>query len=167
MVNTHLGRDLDQRRAVDALRVLHRVERGRHRRHRRQEGADVAEAGDAHREEMAVLVERELGGHLVVAAVVVGDEAAGALVGPLHRAAERARGVRRQTYSGKIAAFMPNEPPTLQVSTRTFSGATPRIRRVGPAGRTRPAGRREREALAVVGADRRARLHGGDDERVC
>src|SRR6266542_2645370 len=40
-----------------------------------------------------------LGRHLVVAAVLVGEERPGALVGPLHRPSERARGVRSRTLS--------------------------------------------------------------------
>ena len=42
----------------------------------------------AHREELAVLVERELGGGDVVAAVRVGDERLAALGRPLHRAVD-------------------------------------------------------------------------------
>ena len=55
----------------------------------------------AHREELAVLVERELAGRLVVAAVIVGDEAARALVGPFHRAAELARRMQHADIFGK------------------------------------------------------------------
>ena len=83
---------LDQRRPVDAERVALRVAR---RRPGSAVGrAEIAVAGQPHRQEIAVLVERQLGGHLVVAAVRVGDKAAGALVGPFDRAAEFARRVQ-------------------------------------------------------------------------
>ena len=49
---------------------------------------------------MAVGVERELGRDPVVAAVVIGDEAPRALVGPFHRPAERARGMQRADIFG-------------------------------------------------------------------
>ena len=63
--------------------------------------ADIAVAGEAQRAGIcAVLIERQLGDHVVVAAVVVRHETAGALVGPFHRPAERARACRMQTYSG-------------------------------------------------------------------
>ena len=62
---------------------------------------DIAEAGDAHRQEGAVGVERKLGGDLVVAAVAVGHEAARALVGPFDRAPERARRMQHADIFGK------------------------------------------------------------------
>ena len=89
-----LGGHLHHRRLVEADDVAHDVERRRLRRHRALEAAEVAVAGEPQRQELALGVERELGGLLVVAAVVVGDEAAGALVGPFHRAAELLRGVQ-------------------------------------------------------------------------
>ena len=89
-----LGRHLHQRRAVEADDVAHDVERRRLRRHGALEAAEIAVAGQPQRQEMAVRVERKLGGLLVVAAVVVGHEAGRALVGPLHRPAERARGMQ-------------------------------------------------------------------------
>ena len=65
------------------------------------EAAEIAEAGEPEREELAVLVEREFGGLLVVAAVVVGDEArrsARRSISPVGRATSAA--CRMQTYSG-------------------------------------------------------------------
>jgi hypothetical protein len=59
----------------------------------REISAHIAEVGDAQRQEGAVGVEPELGRELMIAAVTVGDEAARAVVGPFHRAAERARRV--------------------------------------------------------------------------
>ena len=89
-----LGGHFHQRRAVEADDVAHDVERRRLRRHGAQEAAEIAVAGQPQRQEMSVGVERELGGLLVVAAVIVGHEARRALVGPFHRPAERARGVQ-------------------------------------------------------------------------
>src|SRR4029078_9316546 len=51
-------------------------------------------AGEPPRQETAFGVQRELGGLLVVAAVVVGHKARRTLVGPFHRTAERLRGVQ-------------------------------------------------------------------------
>ena len=63
--------------------------------------AEIAVAGQPQRLDDARLVEGEFDRHVVVAAVMVGDEAAGALVGPFHRPAERpSRACRMQTYSG-------------------------------------------------------------------
>ncbi len=95
-----LGRDLDQRRAIDVLHVLDRVEGRGHRPDIGQEGAHVSEAREPHRQELAVGVERELGRDPVVAAMAVGYEAARALVGPLHRHPERARRMQRADIFG-------------------------------------------------------------------
>ena len=87
------GRHFDQRRPVDAERVALTALRvdgpGR-----AVGGAEIAVPGQPHRQEIAVAVERQLGSHLMVAAVAVRDEAAGALVGPFDRAAEFARRVQ-------------------------------------------------------------------------
>ena len=69
-----LGRDLEQRCPVDTGCVLHCVERGHQRRDHGEIAAHIAVTGQAHGEKVAVLVERELGRHLVVAAVMVGHE---------------------------------------------------------------------------------------------
>ncbi len=80
---------MDQRRRVLA-REQRRVQDGRHaRREGRQVGADVGHCLDAHREELAVLVERKLGERLVVAPVRIRRERlGGAIRGPLHRTRE-------------------------------------------------------------------------------
>ena len=70
----HLRRHLEERRAVHAGDVAHHVHRRRLRRHRAEVRADVAVAGDAHGEEPAFLIQGELSRHLVVAAVLVGQE---------------------------------------------------------------------------------------------
>ena len=85
-----LGRDLDQRRLVDAERVPDRV--ARRRAGGAVGGAEIAVAGQPDGEKMPVLVERQLGQHVVVAAVAVGDKAARAVVGPFDRPAQFARG---------------------------------------------------------------------------
>ena len=95
-----LDRDVDRRRRVDAGQVLGDVDRGRQRHHLREIGAEIAEARDAHGEEAAVLVERERRLERMAAAVVVGHEALGALVGPPHRPAERLRGMEERDIFG-------------------------------------------------------------------
>jgi hypothetical protein len=52
------------------------------------------------REEIACFVEGQLGGHLVVAAVAVGDKALAAFVGPFDRPAQRFRGVEKGQVFG-------------------------------------------------------------------
>ena len=94
----HLGVHLHRRRRVDVDQVLHRVGGRRHRRI--DVGAGIAGAGEPHGEEAAVLVERQLGDALVVAAVMVAQEALGALVGPLHRPAERLRRQQQRAVLG-------------------------------------------------------------------
>ncbi len=157
-----LGRDFDQRRAVDALHVLHGVERRRHRRDLGEEAAHIAEAGDAHRQEGAVGVERELGGHLVVAAVAVGDEAAGALVGPFDRAAERARGVqhadifreRRRLHAERAADIAGQDAHLLGLDLENLGHVALHAEHA-----LRGDVQREAAARRIVDADRRARLH--------
>ena len=86
------GRDLDQRRAVEAGDIAHGVERRRLRRHRTHIAAEIAEAGEPQGQEMALGIERQLDRLHVIAAVIVGEEAGRALVGPFHRPPEhRAR----------------------------------------------------------------------------
>ena len=85
---------------VDADRVLHDVQ-GRHQRRDRAEiGADVAVAGEARGEELALGVERELADEFMVAAVMVGHEALEAVGGPLHRPAELLRGMQDRHVFG-------------------------------------------------------------------
>ena len=87
-MNTHLV-ETSISGAIDPLHVLDGIEGRGHGRDLREKAAHVAVVGDAHRQEGAVGIERELGGEPVIAAVAVGDEAARALVGPLDRTAER------------------------------------------------------------------------------
>ena len=158
-----LGRHLDQRRAVDALDVLHGVERRRHRPDLSEEAAHIAEAREPQRQEGAVGIERELGGELVVAAVAVGDEAARALVGPLDRAAERARGMqhadifgkRRRLHAERAAHVRRQDADLLRLDLED-------LRHVAAQAEHALRGRMQREAPArrIVDADRRARLHG-------
>ena len=69
------------------------VQIGRHaRREGGQIGAHVGQRRDAQRQEIAVRVQRHLGGADMVAAVRVGHEAFVALGGPLHRPAQLAGG---------------------------------------------------------------------------
>ena len=85
----HVG--VDQRRGVLAGQQR-RIEIGRHRRRESREvGAHVGDRVDLERQELAVLVEGQLGVGDVVAAMRVGHEGLGALGGPLDRPADPRR----------------------------------------------------------------------------
>src|SRR2546421_711087 len=64
------------------------------RRHRAEVRADIAVPAPPHRQKPAFPIQRQLGGHLMIAAMLVGKEAAGALVGPFHRPLQLARRMR-------------------------------------------------------------------------
>ena len=81
--------DAEQRRAIDAREILAGVERQRSRRHAGDEGAEIAVAGEADREEFSFGIERQLGMDQLRAALAVGEEAGRTLVGPFHRPAQR------------------------------------------------------------------------------
>ncbi len=98
----------------------------------------------------------------MVAAVVVGDEAPRALVGPLHRPAERARRVRERHVLGvdrglhaEGAADVVGADPHLFRGHAEDFGQLALHRKHALARR----GEREAPARLVVGANRRARLH--------
>ena len=164
-----LGRDLDQRRAVDADHVLHRIDGRRQRRHRAEIGAEIAGAGQAHREEVAVRVERELGDLLVVAAVAVGEKARRTLVGPFDRTPEQARRVQQADIFGiglrlhaERAADIAGEDAHLvrrDVEDLGELAAQPEHALAADM-------EGEAFALGIVGGDGRARLHGVDHEAV-
>ena len=86
---------MQRRRGVDAA---HRadVDHRRHRAAKRHEGAEIAEAADAHAEEFAVLVERQRRVDDVVAGVVVADVGFVAGAGPFHRPADAPRRPQHQ-----------------------------------------------------------------------
>ena len=87
----HVG--VDRLEAIDARQHLG----ARHGRDHRREGgiigAHVGDVAGAQRQEPAILVQRQLDIGDVVAALRVAQERLAALTGPLHRAAELARGV--------------------------------------------------------------------------
>src|SRR5204862_6924717 len=88
----------NERRLVDAERVAYRVPgRGTGGA---VAGAEIAVTGEPNSEKVAIAVERQFGQHLRVAAMRVGDKAAGALVGPFDRPAEFARGVHQAIMLG-------------------------------------------------------------------
>ncbi len=66
----------------------------RHGRDRSEKAAHIAEASAPDREEMSVLVQRQFDIDFVVAAMCVGHERAGAVVGPFHGPAELPRRVQ-------------------------------------------------------------------------
>ena len=86
--------DAEQRRPIDAGEVLAGVERQRARRDAGDIGAQIAVSAEADGEEMAVLVEGEFAVDGLGAAVAVGQETGGALVGPLHRTPKLPRRVQ-------------------------------------------------------------------------
>ena len=69
-----LGRNFDQRRAIDADHVFDGIDGRRQRRDRAEISAHIAGAGEADRQEVAVGIECKLGDLLVVAAMAVGEE---------------------------------------------------------------------------------------------
>ena len=157
-----LGRNLDQRRAIDALHVLDGIERRRHRRDLRKKAAHVAVVGDAHRQEGAVGIERKLGGELVISPVAVGHEAARALVGPFDRTAERARRMqhadifrkRRRLHAERAADMAGQDANLLRLDLEDLRHVAPQ-----PEHSLRRGVQREASARRLVDADRRARLH--------
>ena len=140
----------------------------RHRRHRREERADIGKARQPHGQEVAVVVEREFADQVVVAAVAVGNEAAGALVGPLHRTAERARRMQHADIFGKYRGLHAERAADLPVMTCiSFGVDAERFGDVGAHAEHALRANVKREAAAVVGSERGARLHRVDDERGC
>ena len=94
----HVG--VDRLEAIDAGQHLGARHRRDHRRVVGQVGAHVGDVAYPHRQELAVLVQRDLTLHDVVAAVRVGQERLAALAGPLHRTAQLAGGVAGQRVLG-------------------------------------------------------------------
>ena len=86
----HVG--VDRGRLVRPGQRAEVVGRGM-RPEQREVGAEIGDRGDAECEERPVLVQRELGGRDVVARLVVGHEALGAVAGPLHGSAQLLRRV--------------------------------------------------------------------------
>ena len=91
---------LDQRRGVVALDVLQEVAGAHQRRHGGQVGAHIGEARQPHRQESAIGIQRQLRDRLMVAAVLVREEAAGPLIGPFHRPAQCAGGMQQRRIFG-------------------------------------------------------------------
>ncbi len=92
--NTHWVATSRQRRAVHADDVLGDVDGRQQRAEGGAIAAEIAVAGEAHRLDQAVFVEGGFDRHVEVAAVMIGHEAARALVGPLHRPAEHLGGMQ-------------------------------------------------------------------------
>ena len=135
---------------------------------RREERAHIGEAGEAHGEEVAIGVKRKLGRDIVIAAVAVGDETAGALVGPLHRPAERARGMQHADIFRKYRGLHAERAADLAgQDAHVFGVDAERLGDVGAHAENALRADIKREAAAVVDCDRSARLHGVDDERGC
>ena len=147
------GRDLDQRRAIDALHVLDRVLGRRHRPDLGEEAAHIAEARQPHRQKIAVGVERKLGVDAMVAAVAVGDETARALVGPLHRPAERARRMQHADIFGERRGLHPERAADIAGDDAHLLGLDIEQRRdIGPHAEHALRAGVEREAAVVMDA---------------
>ena len=99
--------DGKQRRMIDARKIPADVDRQRHRRDAGDVGAEIAKARNAHRQELAFGIERELGMDQLRAALAVRQEAVGALVGPFHRAAQRLRRVQDAGIFGIVDVLHP------------------------------------------------------------
>ena len=101
----------------------------------------------------------------MIAAVAVGDKTAGALVGPLHRAAQRARGVQHTNVFGKHRGLHAERAADLAGEhAHVLRRHAERLGDVGAHAEHALRADIKRKALAVIGGERGARLHGGDDE---
>ena len=164
-----LGRDLDQRRAVDGGEVAGDAHRAHQRADIGEVAADIGEADQPHRQELAVLVERQLGVEVVVAAVLVAEEGARTVVGPLHRTAEDLRGVEQAGVFGIGRALHAERAADIAGQDAHLVGLD--LEQIGhlmlQAERTLVAGaQRVAIGLGVILGQRRSRLHGADDDAV-
>ena len=134
------------------------------RRELRQIGAHVGLGGDPQPQQMSVAVQRQFRRRDMVAPVGVGNEALGALAGPLDRAAQAAGGVKHQDMLG--IKEEPRAEPTPHVGR---DHAEPLRRQLKDMlGQDAPEhvdalrvrGQRELSAIRAVVPEGRARLHG-------
>ena len=165
-----LGRDLDERSAIDAHHVLGDIHRGHQRRHGGEMRAHVAVIGDADREEMAPGVERQFRRDLMVAAVRVGEEALGALVGPFDGPSQQARRVEEAGIFGIGHRFHAEGATDVAGEHAHFVGRHLQdvVRDLVAQPEHALAAHMERPfpARGVEAADRRARLHRADHEPI-
>ena len=152
-MHRHGGDAIDRGRDRHAL--VERVERD-------DVGADVAGVGAAKREEGAVGVERELGLHREIAALIVGEECLAPLARPLHGPAEAPRrpGDQRELRIAAIAGPEVSAHLARHHAHRALRDAE----RAGHAGLCPSEAARAgvngvAAARGVPDADRRARLH--------
>ncbi len=161
---------VDRRRRVRAGEQR-RVEVCRDRRREgREVGAHIGDGLHPQRQELAVLVDRQLGMGHVVAAVRVGDEALRAVRRPLDRACRPWRRPGDDGFLGVVvdlgaeaAAHVGRHHPQLVLGQMQHEGAHQQPDHVRVL-----AGGVERvfAGAAIVLADRRARLHGVGDQAV-
>ena len=160
-----LGRDFDQRRAIHALHVFHGVDRPHHRRNRGEKSAHIGEAGNAHRQKGPVAGKRELSRDIVIAAMAVGDETAGALVSPLHWPAQRVSGMQQADIFGEDRGLHAERAADLtSQDMHVLGGDAECLGDVGAHAVNALRGNVECEATAVVYRKRGARLHGADHD---
>ncbi len=108
---------------------------------------------------------RELGHDVVIAAMAVGDETAGALVGPLHGPAERASGVQQADIFGEDRGLHAERAADLAgQNMHVLGGDAERLGDIGAHAINALRGNVESEAVIVVDRERSARLHGVDDD---
>ncbi len=164
----HVG--VDQRRRVLAGQQRG-VEVGRHgRREGRQVRAHVGDGLDLQRQELAVLVERQLGMGDMVAAMRVGLEQFAALGGPLDRTADAARRpgdhglfVVAEDLAAEAAAHVGGDDAQLVLGDAQHEGRQDQAQHV------RVLRRRPQRVVAralVVFRRRGARLHGVGDQAI-
>ena len=161
--------DVDRRGRIDARHEIRRA-----RRHEgaewREIGAEIGDDRDAQAEEAAVVVKRKLGARDVIAALVVGDEALGAVLLPLHRPFQLAAGPDHQRLLG-IDEGLHAEPAAdvgrdqAELVLRNLENDFGE--RVADEMRTLRRGVKSRAAAGrIVIADGVARLHRVDDDAV-
>ena len=126
-------------------------------------------AVEPHRKKMAVAVERQLSRHLGVAAMAVGNKAAGTVVGPFDRAGELARriedavifGICRLLHAKRAADPLGQDPHFVAADAKNAGDVVAKAEDALAADMQCPV-----LAFGIVVGDRRARLHRVDDDAV-
>ncbi len=163
-----LGRDLEQRRVIDAHHILHGIDGVGQRRD--DEGAGIAATGEAQREETALGVEREFRRHLMIASVMIGDEALRTLVCPFDGTPQRACCVKNADIFGKNRGLHPEGAADMlgQHAHLLWRNVQDVLgQRIAQTEDTLAADmQRPAVGPGVVAAEGDARLHGIDDDAV-
>ena len=157
--NRRTGAEMHGRHVIDAR---HDLDALGERPEGDRVGADIADIGAAHREEMALAVERELGFDRQIPRLVVAEKGFLALAGPFDRAADPARRPGDQREFGIERAARPEIAADLvHDDTHLVLGDAEDLRQLllRPHGAADPGVQGVFAGVAVVGAGRGARLH--------